>query len=121
MTINGGDQQQDKLVQALKRVAVDLNEARARLREHDDRAGEPLAIVGMSCRYPGDVTSPEELWQLVADGRPATSDFPSDRGWDVENLYDPDPDHPGTSYTRGGGFVQRVAEFDAEFFGVSPR
>ncbi len=121
MSFNGTDPQQDKLVQALKRVAVDLNDARARLREHEDRAAEPLAIVGMSCRYPGDVTSPDELWQLVADGRPATSDFPRDRGWDVEALYDQDPDHAGTAYTRSGGFVQRVSEFDAEFFGISPR
>ncbi|MGH3382284.1 MAG: beta-ketoacyl synthase N-terminal-like domain-containing protein, partial [Actinoallomurus sp.] len=121
MSVEGNDAQQEKLVRYLKKVSVDLNETRARLRELQDRASEPLAIVGMSCRYPGGVTSPADLWELVAEGRSATSEFPRDRGWDVENLYDPDPDHPGTAYTRGGGFVDRVGEFDAEFFGVSPR
>ncbi|MET9736458.1 type I polyketide synthase, partial [Streptomyces sp. NPDC006458] len=121
MSSQESDLQQEKLVRYLKRVAADLSEARARLQEYEDRAGEPLAIIGISCRYPGGVTSPEELWQLVAEGRDAISPLPDDRGWDLENLYDPDPEQLGKVYTRGGGFMSGVDEFDAGFFGISPR
>ncbi|MDT0527734.1 SDR family NAD(P)-dependent oxidoreductase [Micromonospora sp. DSM 115977] len=110
-----------KLLDYLKRVTADLHQVRQRLREVEAGEQEPVAIVSMSCRFPGGVRSPEDLWEVVASGRDVVSDFPEDRGWDLGSLYDSDPEQSGTSYTRQGGFVHDLADFDPGFFAISPR
>ncbi|MFD0146383.1 SDR family NAD(P)-dependent oxidoreductase [Streptomyces sp. NPDC127129] len=112
---------EDTLREYLKRAITDARDARDRLRDVEERAREPIAIVSMGCRYPGGATSPEELWRLAAEGVDAVTPFPTDRGWDLEKLYDPDPAQVGTSYGREGGFLHDAAEFDAAFFAMSPR
>ncbi len=105
-----------KFLAYLKRVTVDLHDARARLRDLEAQGSEPVAIVGMSCRYPGQVSAPEDLWQLLVGGGDAIGEFPSDRGWDVEGWYGADP-----GAVRESGFLYDAADFDASFFGIGPR
>ncbi|MEV5123427.1 type I polyketide synthase, partial [Streptomyces decoyicus] len=100
----------------------DLGEQHTAALAHPIQADdEPIAIVGMACRYPGDVRSPDDLWQLIANGGDAITPFPDDRGWNIDAVYDPDSGCPGTSYVREGGFVRSAGDFDPGFFGISPR
>ncbi|MFD8120500.1 SDR family NAD(P)-dependent oxidoreductase [Streptomyces albidoflavus] len=110
-----------KVLDYLKRVTADLHQSRQRVRELEAGEHEPVAIVSMACRFPGGVRSPEDLWQLVDEGRDAVSGFPEDRGWDLERLYDADPDKRGSSYAASGGFLDGVGDFDPALFDISPR
>ncbi|MFF9264227.1 SDR family NAD(P)-dependent oxidoreductase [Streptomyces longwoodensis] len=113
--------EEEKLRGYLKRVMNDLRKANRRLEKAERARTEPIAIVGMACRLPGGVRSPEDLWQVLTEGRDVTGDLPTDRGWDVDALYDPDPERSGHLYVRRGGFLDDPAAFDAAFFGISPR
>ncbi|NYV77079.1 type I polyketide synthase, partial [Streptomyces sp. UH6] len=110
-----------RVLEYLKRMTADLHQTRQRLRELEAGEHEPIAIVSMACRFPGGVRSPEDLWQLVDEGRDAISGFPEDRGWDLEGLYDADPDKRGSSYAASGGFLDAAGDFDPALFDISPR
>ncbi|MGV9511675.1 type I polyketide synthase, partial [Streptomyces tendae] len=110
-----------KLRDYLRRATTDLRQVRRKLREVETRKHEPIAIVAMSCRFPGGADSPEKLWELVATGTDAIADFPTDRGWNVDDIYDPEPGKPGKSYAKNGGFLYDAAQFDPELFKISPR
>nr|WP_246843074.1 type I polyketide synthase [Allokutzneria sp. NRRL B-24872] len=110
-----------KLREYFKRALAELKETRERLREVEDSQREPIAVVGMGCRLPGGVASPEDLWRLVEDGVDAAGPLPSDRGWDVAGSYHPEPGTPGKAYVREGSFLHEAALFDPAFFEISPR
>ncbi|XXX82567.1 SDR family NAD(P)-dependent oxidoreductase [Sorangium sp. So ce134] len=113
--------EEQKLRSYLERATSALQKTRERLREAEERDQEPIAIIAMSCRYPGGAQSPDDLWQLLLEGRDAISPFPDNRGWNLGDLYDPDPDAKGKSYTREGGFLHDADQFEPTFFGISPR
>ncbi|MEU7839281.1 type I polyketide synthase [Nonomuraea sp. NPDC049129] len=110
---------EDKLRDYLRRTTAELRQTRRQMEESEAARTEPIAIIGIGCRYPGEARSPEDLWRLVAEERDVVGPLPADRGW--PDLYHPDPDHPGTSYARSGGFLHDAADFDAEFFDLPPR
>nr|WCO03995.1 AjuB [Cystobacter sp.] len=105
---------------ALKRALLAVQDMRARLEAMERARTEPIAVVGLGCRFPGGVNGPEAFWKLLREGREAVTEVPPSR-WDVDALYDPDPDAPGKIASRHGAFVEDVDRFDARFFGVSPR
>ncbi|MCZ7438222.1 SDR family NAD(P)-dependent oxidoreductase [Micromonospora sp. WMMC241] len=112
---------EEKLRGYLARVIAELHDTRQRLRTAESGDQEPVAIVAMGCRLPGGVTGPDDLWRLVAGEVDAVGPIPADRGFDLADYYDPDPDHAGTTYSAAGGYVADATMFDSGFFGISPR
>ncbi|MGP3690371.1 type I polyketide synthase [Streptomyces sp. IBSNAI002] len=108
----------EKLTEALRSTLKEVERLRRTNRRLSERADEPIAVIGMDCRLPGGIRSPEHLWDVLASGRDTVTDFPDDRGWDFSALYDPEPGRPGRSFVRQGAFLDGVADFDADFFGV---
>ncbi len=104
----------------MRKALVQVERLKRTNRELLERSNDPIMIIGMSCRFPGRVNPPEALWQIVANGRGVMSKFPTDCGWNLASLYNPDPDVPGTCNTCTGGFVDGVADFDPVFFGIGP-
>jgi acyl transferase domain-containing protein len=110
---------EQKLRDYLKRATADLRRTRQRVRDLEEQASMPVAIVGIGCRFPGGVRGPEDLWRLVADGAEGITEFPTDRGWDLKGLRDPESGKSSSTFC--GGFLHTAGDFDARFFGISPR
>ena len=104
----------------LKRAFLALEDMKAKLDASERAKTEPLAIVGIGCRFPGGANNPETYWRILRDGVDAVREVPKDR-WDVDAFYDPDPAAPGKSYSRSGGFIDNVDGFDPQLFGIAPR